>query len=257
MSKCPHTGNADKCECGDHEFEANVPMTAEGLVAAHPNAIWTCSDSMVEPLDMKPEMVKIEDVAYALSNQPRFTGHVKRTDGFPFTVAQHSCNVARLVMRRSNSWDDVLYGLVHDATEAFLSDMARPLKHYNVFGDAYREVEAGLMVPIAESLGLPIEMPGVVKWADDVALRVECRDFMGPTMKAMYADGNEDVALYFPHPVKAWTHEFAEAEFLDMFEAVQALRAPQGEAFGMLPRSAASARRFGDPDGTPSRIFRP
>jgi 5'-deoxynucleotidase YfbR-like HD superfamily hydrolase len=232
------------------EFQGGVPMTAEGLVAAHPNAIWTCSDNMVEPLDMKPEMVRIEDVAYALSNQPRFTGHVKRTDGFPFTVAQHSCNVARLVMRRSQSWDDVLYGLVHDGTEAFLSDMARPLKHYNEFGDLYREVEEGLMRPLAQSLGLGSLMPKVVKWADDVALRVECRDFMGPTMKSMYADGNEDVALYFPEPVEAWSHVRAEDEFMVLFHGIQSLRGARGEAFGPLPGSAASAQRFGNPDGS-------
>lgn len=213
-------------------FEGGVPMTAEGLVAAHPNAIWTCSDNMVEPLDMKPEMVSIEDVAYALSNQPRFTGHIKRSpEGFPFTVAQHSCNVARLVMRKSIELiedipgpDEWLYGLVHDGTEAFLSDMARPLKHYNVFGDAYREIEGGLMDAVAAHLGLDPAMPPVVKWADDVALRVECRDLMGKTMKMMYADGNEDVEFYFPKPLEVWTHVDAERRFLDLYNDIQLLR---------------------------------
>lgn len=225
MSKCPHTDREDKCDCPP-TFEGGVPMTAEGLVAAHPNAIWTCSDNMVEPLDMKPEMVSIEDVAYALSNQPRFTGHIKRSpEGFPFTVAQHSCNVARLTMRAPDTTpDEWLYGLVHDGTEAFLSDMARPLKHYNVFGDAYREIESGLMDAVAAHLGLNPTMPDAVKWADDVALRVECRDLMGATMKMMYADGNADVEFFFPEPLEVWTHEEAERRFLVLYNDIQLLR---------------------------------
>jgi hypothetical protein len=204
-------------------------MTPEALVAAHPNAIWTHADVMVEPLDMKPEMVSLHDVAYALSNSTRFTGHMKRGDnGFPFSVAQHSCNVARLVLRKVGegaTWDDAMYGLLHDATEAYLSDMARPLKHYNEFGDAYRAIEDGLMVAIAQHFDLPPgPMPKVVKWADDLALRVECRDFMGPTMRAMYADGNEDVGCYFPERLTVWTHEQAEREFLALFHMIEALR---------------------------------
>jgi uncharacterized protein len=232
------------------DFEGGVPMTAEGLVAAHPNAIWTCSDRMVEPLDMKPEMVRIEDVAYALSNQPRFTGHVKRDEGFPITVAQHSCNVARLTMRRSQSWDDALYGLVHDATEAYLSDMARPIKHYNVFGDAYREIETGLMQAIAAKFGLDPTMPDAVKWADDMALRVECRDFMGPVMKQMYADPvAQELAVYFPTPVRVWSHEQAEDEFLWLAQTIESYRKPSAVT-SPLPGSAASARMFGNPDGS-------
>lgn len=232
-------------------FDGGVPMTPEGLVAAHPNAIWTVADNMVEPLDMTPEMVNISDVAYALSNQPRFTGHVKRDRGFPITVAQHSCNVARLTMRKSNSWDDVLYGLVHDATEAYLSDMARPIKHYNVFGDAYREIETGLMQAIAAKFGLDPAMPDVVKWADDFALRVECRDFMGPVMKQMYADPvAEELAIYFPKPMRVWSHEEAEEQFLWLAAAIESYR-KDTEAFAPLPGSAASARMLGNLDGSP------
>lgn len=216
-------------------FTGGVEMTPEGLIAAHPNAIFTVGDTMVEPLAMLPEMVNVEDVAYALSNAARFTGHVKRTDGFPFNVAQHACNVARLVMRRSPDPDDWAYALHHDDTEAFLSDMARPIKHYNDFGDAYRVIESGLMEAIAAAFALPqTEMPEVVHWADNVALRVECRDFMGPTMKAMYADGNEDVECYFPEPVKAWSHERAEREYLGLHHAIEAIRA------GHVPEALAA-----------------
>ena len=41
------------------EFEGGVPMTPEGLVAAHPNAIWTAGDTMIEPLDPKPEQITL------------------------------------------------------------------------------------------------------------------------------------------------------------------------------------------------------
>lgn len=193
-------------------------LTKELLIADHPNAIFTVSDRMVEPLDMKPDMVDIYDIAHALSNNCRFTGHVLEF----YSVAQHSVIVSNLVEAKTGEPEEAMWGLLHDATEAYLSDMARPLKHYNVFGDSYREVEDGLMTAIAAHFDLLPVMPDSVKWADDAALRVECRDLMGPTMKAMYA--NEETDELFPKVLVSWQPFFAENQFLARFHELQRSR---------------------------------
>src|SRR6267378_1608096 len=80
-----------------------------------------------------PEMVCIEDIAHALSQTCRWTGHTK----FHYSVAQHSIYCSFLVPA-----EHALAALLHDASEAYLGDMNRPLKHYTDAGPAYMKVEA-------------------------------------------------------------------------------------------------------------------
>lgn len=72
-------------------------------------------------LDPKPEEIKIEDIAYALANQCRFNGHCSRF----YSVAEHSVLVASLVEPK-----DRLAALLHDASEAYLSDIPSPIKQF-------------------------------------------------------------------------------------------------------------------------------
>lgn len=72
------------------------------------------------PLDPKPEEVCIEDIAHALSQQCRYAGHTIRF----YSVAQHSVEIALRVPRAAALW-----GLLHDAAEAYLVDLPRPVKY--------------------------------------------------------------------------------------------------------------------------------
>lgn len=72
-------------------------------------------------LDPQPEEIKIEDIAYALANQCRFNGHCNRF----YSVAEHSVLVAALVEQ-----EDRLAALLHDASEAYLSDIPSPIKQF-------------------------------------------------------------------------------------------------------------------------------
>jgi len=87
----------------------------------HTNAtIGLFSGGTFDILNPRAEDVRIEDIAHALSQQCRFTGHTKTF----YSVAQHSVLASTLVAA-----PDELWALLHDASEAYMGDMNRPLKH--------------------------------------------------------------------------------------------------------------------------------
>lgn len=123
------------------------------------------------PLSPDPADVSIDDIAHSLSMQCRFTGHVRAF----YSVAEHSVRVSRVVPPR-----DALWGLLHDASEAYLVDLCRPLKRHTELGAHYREIEAKVMAAICLRFGLgPVE-PESVKQADRTLLVTEKRDLLGP-----------------------------------------------------------------------------
>lgn len=153
------------------------------------------------PLDPRPEEIRIEDIAHALSNQCRFSGHVSAH----YSVAEHCVRVSRIVPAL-----DALWGLLHDAAEAYLVDLPRPLKRLPGFA-AYRDAESEIMVAVCSKFGLPME-PASVRLADAVLLATEARDLMGPRPAPWMA---------MPEPlverIEPWGAAFAEAAFLARF----------------------------------------
>lgn len=145
--------------------------------------IVTYSGAVIDPLNPDPEQIRIEDIAHSLSNQCRFTGHTREF----YSVAQHSVLVSYLCDPK-----DALWGLLHDASEAYLSDIASPIKQFSDMGAIYKTVEEALMTAIARcfsleekyiSTGYPLYgpqllLPHSVKEADYKALRIEMRDLM-------------------------------------------------------------------------------
>lgn len=132
----------------------------------HRKGDWFLTSTGVQfyPLDPRPEEVNIIDIAHALSNICRFGGHC---DPF-YSVAQHSVHVSLLVPRPL-----ALVGLMHDAREAYVGDMVRPLK-YNI--PQFMEAEEVVAGAVATKFDLPLIMPPEVKRADNIALMTEKRD---------------------------------------------------------------------------------
>jgi hypothetical protein len=123
------------------------------------------------PLSPQPEEVAIEDIAHALANSCRWTGHVKRF----YSVGQHSLFCEAWVSGCTPATR--LQALMHDASEAYIADIAKPIKPHM---PQYRTIEARLMEVIAQALGFPWPMGEEVHRVDAFALAVECYHLMPP-----------------------------------------------------------------------------
>lgn len=132
--------------------------------------VQTFSGKRIHPLNAHPDEICIEDIAHALSNQCRFTGHVKSF----YSVSEHSVRCSWIVPEELR-----LAALLHDASEAYMGDMSRPMKHSSgLLGELYRQYEENLERIIAEKFGLPHPMPPEIKEADDILLMTERRDLL-------------------------------------------------------------------------------
>ena len=113
------------------------------------NLFWFCTASGRKFFPAAPtvEMVCIEDIAHALGNICRFGGHCRRH----YSVAVHSVGVSMLVHP-----DLAMQALMHDATEAYMGDMVKPLKEVM---PEFEAMEEKLWRLIAERFGLPPTPP--------------------------------------------------------------------------------------------------
>lgn len=128
--------------------------------------ILTQSGQQFDLLRPTASMIKPVDIAHALSRLCRFNGHTRAH----YSVAQHSLIVASLV-----PVEHQLVALLHDATEAYIGDMTRPLK---AVMPEYKFVEHQIWLAVCERFDIQIDLPSCVKHADMVALATERRDLM-------------------------------------------------------------------------------
>ena len=158
------------------------------------------------PLEPDPQDICIEDIAHALALQCRYTGHCSQF----YSVAQHSVLVSYVC-----DPCDAFSGLMHDAAEAYLLDMPRPVKR-TAFGKRFKDYENVVSLAIAKRFGFPEIEPMSVKRADMVLLVTEARDLMSPLHPDWHYSPDKFETL--PEKIKPWSCELAEREFLIRFE---------------------------------------
>lgn len=171
------------------------------------------------PLNGRAEDVSVEDIAHHLSCITRYNGAALSF----YSVAQHSVMVSNTCAPQ-----DALWGLLHDAAEAYLGDLTRPIKHSPGMS-AFRTAEKRLMLVIAGALNLEGKEPESVKEADAILLATEKRDLLCPLTIAM--DDKEWLhgarasrpLSYHIHP---WAPVDAEFAFLDRYKELTCRPSP-------------------------------
>lgn len=146
----------------------------EGASEVHPHVstsrggwINTYTGRKVYPLDLRPEDIDIRDIAHALALECRYLNH----SSVHYSVAQHSVLLSRWVPA-----EFALDALLHDAEEAYLGDLARPLKVLPQFA-FWREAGKKAAAVIQQALGIGPE-PAEVKRLDHMMCGVEATRVM-------------------------------------------------------------------------------
>lgn len=116
----------------------------------------------------KPEDVDIVDIAISLGNQCRYAGHTRHH----YSVAMHSVIIAHTLDRLGCDAGAVAWGLMHDAAEAYVTDVPWPLKAAGLV-DGLRDVERNVMRVICQRFGLEGPEPDIVKALDLEILDIE------------------------------------------------------------------------------------
>lgn len=137
----------------------------------------TVSGRKIDVSNPDPSTIVIEDIAWALSRMPRFSGH--SIPYVPYSVAQHCIRVAEEL--EEHGPDIQLYGLLHDAAEAYINDLPSPVKHIPEIHAVIKKLEDSLMEAIYTSL--KIDPPthneeAIVKIADKNQQAIEAYNFM-------------------------------------------------------------------------------
>jgi hypothetical protein len=179
----------------------------------------TFSGEAYHPVAPHPEEVSIEDIAHALAHQCRYGGHCTKF----YSVAEHSFHVSKVIEAKwTGRWMPTpapvlvasLAGLLHDASEAYLVDMPRPVKMQL---PDYWKLEDKNMAAIAEKFGLP---PMFHHWTH--VKKVDCALLADERRQIMTETGVADREWGITEPatgtkVRCWKPATAKRKFLKRF----------------------------------------
>jgi len=152
------------------------------------------------PMDADVRDVDPLDIAHALGLLCRYGGHVRRF----YSVAEHCVLMSRAVPEEYAPW-----ALLHDATEAYMGDMIRPLKD---FMPEYRLAEDRLMKVICDRFGVIVhDMPPLVRQADARIILDEREALMSaPPASWTSVDHLEPLGVQ----IQGWSPGHAERQYM-------------------------------------------
>ena len=156
------------------------------------NSIRTFTGKVFDLKILDPESICIEDIAHSLSHTPRFGGHLEKH----YSVAQHC-----VLISLNCSYENMLAGLLHDASEAYIGDMPSPFKKMM---PEYKVIEEKLMKVIAKKFQFQLPLPKEVKEHDRAFLHLEWKCLV----------------LKESNHLEYWTPERAKKEFLNLYNYI-------------------------------------
>lgn len=172
------------------------------------SCITTYTGKNFDPLDVDESLLDIKDIAHALSLMCRGNGHVQHF----YSVAQHSLACAKEAKERGYSKEIILGCLLHDASEAYLSDVTRPIKKELTY---YLEVEDVLQDSIWKHFinkTLTKEDKKLIFEIDDEMLSLELKELLNEEINDDYLKLKRKVNLSFI------SFEQVEKEFIDFYK---------------------------------------
>ena len=174
--------------------------------------IHTYTGQAIDLRGPEQDQIRLSDIAHGLARCNRWCGQTQNA----YSVAQHSVYVAQLLEFEGHTVLTQFQGLMHDASEAYLGDMSRPLKD---LCPGYREIEALWEGAIEMRFGIEGPLHPSVKAMDIQAYRVEARDLYDHPMTI------DPPARNYPKIRYCWNPSSAEVafrtRFFQLWEAIQ------------------------------------
>jgi len=169
------------------------------------NFIQTYTGKQFNFLDPSIDSIDLFDIAHALSNLCRYSGHVKEF----YSVAEHCVILSEYVMLQTSDPAQALYALMHDASEAYLVDIPRPIKSHL---KGYIELEKQITDQVMKKFNLVHS--SVADYGDTNIIKDE----------SVLLHGNLSWVNMYDHlgvNLYLWTPKEAENEFLKMFSKLR------------------------------------
>lgn len=177
--------------------------------------IQTYSGKKFWPLEPHSDDICIEDIAHALSLICRFGGHCKEF----YSVGQHSIVGAQYLKRKGNIHAAYEF-LFHDASETYLCDLTRPIKHASLLGSQYKKAEKKLQQAVASKFNFDFPNSKLVTQTDIRMLLTEKRDLL------IHSDAEwvekEDEYPCFKDKIVPWSPVETEQGFLRTYHSLSA-----------------------------------
>lgn len=243
--RCSH----DCPTCGGDPTKVPAAPAAPDVrdqVGASPwlSAAWaqTYTGVAFRPWTAEPDDVVLEDIAHSLAYQCRYNGHTREF----YSVAQHAVLLASYALNHapSDALELAYWCLFHDAAEAYIGDMVRPVK---VEMPEFRALDDALTATIAVRFGLDgTAIPPYVGMLDARILLDERDALLTAPPKAWDVDDLKPLGI----SIVSWTPAEAEAQFLGMFSELERRRAELRDRHENpnAPERGSLARVFYDHD---------
>lgn len=153
---------------------------------------------------IRPESIKIEDIAHSLASICRYGGHCDTH----YSVAQHCILASHLVPA-----EIALEALLHDAAEAYVGDMTHELKHLPELS-GFRQIEAKIEVVIGTKFNLVLPLTKEIKLVDRRLAVTEQRDLF--IRKVTWDDPEYNVEPYASRIIP-WSPDVAYGMYMERY----------------------------------------